>query len=237
MAIESRYKLNLNVKLDVKELNRIFIPLSYQERIAKFFDIFNKDEILMTSSFGIHSACIIHLINEVSNDQKIHFINTGYIFNETMAYKNELTKIYNLNVIDIKPNKIQHDLTQDESWWIEHSKMCCTINKVAPLEEVISKNKVWISGLMQFQTQWRFNLDIFGYKGDILKFHPLIDMSQKLYEKIRLENKLLDHPLKAAGYGSIGCTHCTEKGEGRTGRWRNTSKTECGLHQNYFYKQ
>ena len=38
------------------------------------------------------------------------------------------------------------------------------------------------------------------------------------------------HDLVHQGYDSIGCTHCTTKGTGRTGRWINNSKTECGLH-------
>ena len=36
--------------------------------------------------------------------------------------------------------------------------------------------------------------------------------------------------LHARGYASIGCTHCTEPGTGREGRWTGTDKTECGLH-------
>ena len=38
------------------------------------------------------------------------------------------------------------------------------------------------------------------------------------------------NPLHERGYASIGCTHCTQPGEGREGRWAGTDKTECGLH-------
>jgi phosphoadenosine phosphosulfate reductase len=42
------------------------------------------------------------------------------------------------------------------------------------------------------------------------------------------------NPLHDRGYPSIGCTHCTSPvnpGEDpRSGRWRGTEKTECGLH-------
>ena len=47
-------------------------------------------------------------------------------------------------------------------------------------------------------------------------------------------NKLPKHPLAEVGYGSVGCTHCTEKGKSREGRWAKTEKTECGLHTHYF---
>jgi phosphoadenosine phosphosulfate reductase len=36
------------------------------------------------------------------------------------------------------------------------------------------------------------------------------------------------------GYGSVGCTHCTVAGAGRSGRWADSEKTECGLHPDFF---
>ena len=44
------------------------------------------------------------------------------------------------------------------------------------------------------------------------------------------ERELPVNALHARGYASIGCTHCTEPGTGREGRWSGTGKTECGLH-------
>ena len=44
------------------------------------------------------------------------------------------------------------------------------------------------------------------------------------------EHDLPFHPMVARGYSSIGCTHCTVAGEGRSGRWLGKPKTECGLH-------
>ena len=64
----------------------------------------------------------------------------------------------------------------------------------------------------------------------MIKFNPLLDISEaeaNLYLKI---NELPEHPLLEKGYCSIGCTHCTAPGSGREGRWKNSTKTECGLH-------
>ena len=45
---------------------------------------------------------------------------------------------------------------------------------------------------------------------------------------------MIEHPLKAQGYPSIGCGPCTRAvrpGEDpRAGRWSGLEKTECGLH-------
>ena len=237
MAIGQNSSAAIDYRHDINALNKLFKPLSIIDRINKLYDIFDTSEVLMTSSFGTHSVGIIHLINQVNKSQKIHFINTGYLFNETIAFKNELQTIYNLDVIELEPDKVQHKLTTEESWWIQHPRMCCSINKIDPLSSIIPQHSIWISGLMSFQTKWRSKLDIFERKGDIIKFHPMIDLTEEDYKQLKFENKLLDHPLEVIGYGSVGCTHCTIKGEGRTGRWKTSGKTECGLHQNYFYKK
>lgn len=237
MNNQKSMKIDESLKEDIQTLNEIFKTLSYKERIFKLYEIFSIDEVLMTSSFGTHSVGIIHLLNSTQKSQKIYFVNTGYLFNETLEYKKHLEQLYNLNTEEIHPDPIQHNLTTQEKWWQSHPRMCCTINKIAPLEKTIAKHKVWISGLMNFQTQWRSNLNIFEKKGDIIKFHPLIDISEKAYRLYRTENNLPDHPLEILGYGSVGCKYCTIKGEGRSGRWNNSGKTECGLHQNFFYKK
>ena len=56
-------------------------------------------------------------------------------------------------------------------------------------------------------------------------------MLQKEKEMLFIEKENLPfHPLVADGYHSIGCKHCTVPGKGRSGRWNNNPKTECGLH-------
>jgi phosphoadenosine phosphosulfate reductase len=95
---------------------------------------------------------------------------------------------------------------------------------------VKKKYKIWISGLMQWQSDHRASLDIFEERGDILKFYPLLDISKKERDDFISKHQLPFHPLVAKGYPSIGCKHCTLPGEDRDGRWNNNPKTECGLH-------
>jgi len=81
-----------------------------------------------------------------------------------------------------------------------------------------------------FQNDFRSSLPIFEKIGGVLKFCPIIDQSREEVKKYIEFFKLPKHPLEAEGYGSVGCTNCTEKGEGRSGRWKALGKTECGLH-------
>jgi len=225
------------IELSVSELNKIFTPLSFKQRIEKLYQYFDVSEVLMTSSFGTKSVFILHLVQQMQPKQSVHFINTTYHFPETLSYKKELTDLLDLEVIEVLPGERENTLTNEESWWIDHPKMCCTINKIAPLEPIIEKHKIWISGLMSYQTEFRSRLRVFEQQGDIIKFHPLVDIDEGEFLYHLDYYKLPRHPLENSGYGSVGCIHCTIPGKGRSGRWQNTNKTECGLHPNYFNKK
>lgn len=221
----------------IEELNAIFTPMSFQERLAKLYEYFPEKEVLLTSSFGTKSVFLLHLMSELRARHKIYFIDTTYHFPETLRYKRKLTKLLDLNIIDVKPREKENSITREDQWWVDHPKMCCTVNKVAPLDPIVSRHKVWISGLMAYQTPFRAHLRVFEQQGDILKFHPLIDIDEGEFLYHLSYYDLPRHPLEDKGYGSIGCTHCTAKGEGRTGRWKESNKTECGLHPTYFTKK
>lgn len=221
-------------QLGIDELNEIFTPMTYEERIAHLYDFFSEEEVMVTSSFGTKSVFLLYLLHKIQPTQKIYFIDTTYHFPETLQYKEELIQRLQLKVIDVLPNERENKITREESWWIGHPKMCCSVNKVVPLEPIKAKHKIWISGLMSYQTEFRSHLRIFEQQGDIIKFHPIIDIEEGEFLYQMGVNQLPSHPLEELGFGSIGCVNCTQQGEGRSGRWKGTDKTECGLHPGYF---
>ena len=220
--------------VSVEELNEIFTPLPFKERIKQLYQYFSEADVLYTSSFGTKSVFLLHLISQIRPSQKVHFIDTTYHFKETLDYRKQLEEQLEIEVIDVLPSEAENRITLEDQWWIDHPKMCCSINKVVPLEPIIAKHKVWISGLMSKQTSFRSRLRVFEQQGDIIKFHPIIDIDEGEFLYHLSYHNLPPHPLKEKGYGSVGCLHCTQKGEGRSGRWKGRDKTECGLHPNYF---
>ena len=84
--------------------------------------------------------------------------------------------------------------------------------------------------MLGYQNKHRKDLPIFEQKGDLIKFYPIIDVTEEDVNAFYKKYKIPSHPLQSQGYHSIGCASCTVKGQGREGRWTNTSKTECGLH-------
>lgn len=198
-------------------------------RVAQVFNSFG--DVLVTSSFGTTSAVLLHILSRVKPRYPIHFIDTGYHFEETIEYKHRLTRLLNLNVIDIHPDRSRHRFTRQEMLWTGNPDKCCEINKIEPLKKIKSKFTIWMSGLIGYQSDRRKTLDIIIDKMGMLRCYPLIDWTKHTVDQYMELYGLPRHPLEAEGYHSIGCTHCTVPGDGRDGRWSGTGKTECGLHK------
>ena len=215
---------------EIKALNESYRKLSPIQRIEALYSDFKLDTVMLTSSFASTSALFLKLFSEVNPDQVVYFIDTGYHFDETLDYLEVLSKAYNLKVKSVRALKEDHDFTSSDQTWTKNPDFCCHLNKVKPLSLLKQNHLVWASGLMHWQSDHRATLDIFEWRGDVLKFYPLLDMTKADRDKAIAEANLPSHPLVKQGYHSIGCKHCTIPGEDRSGRWNNNPKTECGLH-------
>ncbi|MCA0153553.1 phosphoadenylyl-sulfate reductase [Winogradskyella vincentii] len=215
---------------EIKVLNDTYKPLTARQRIEKLYHDFQTTDVMLTSSFAATSAFLLKLVSDVNLKQEVFFIDTGYHFEETLKYKKTLEEKYKLNVTSISAIKEEHAFTTKDQTWSKNPDFCCSINKVRPLDGIKAEYNIWMSGLMEWQSDHRSSLNIFEQRGNILKFYPLLDISKEFRDAYIKEHKLPFHPLVAKGYHSIGCTHCTVSGEDRSGRWNNNPKTECGLH-------
>lgn len=212
------------------ELNRVYRSLNFEQRIRRLYQDFAADGILVTSSFAATSAYFLHIISSIRPDQVIHFIDTGFHYQETLSYRDYLAELFTLKVIDVRPDPHHHQYAVNERLWETDPDLCCSVNKVEPLEAVKLDFHVWVSSLMGWQTDHRAGLEVFEERRGIIKFNPMIDVTREQRDAYIAEHQLPFHPLVAEGYSSIGCSHCTVKGEGRSGRWQGKPKTECGLH-------
>ena len=216
--------------MKLNNLNKKYKELTLKQRIIELYQDFSEQDIMITSSFAASSAMLLKLFSDVNNEQLIYFIDTGYHFKETLIYKEYLTKLYGLNVKHVKAEETKHINTKVNKTWISNPDSCCNINKVEPLNQIKSKYKIWVSGLMKWQSNNRSSLNFFEERNGVIKFYPLLDVSKEERSSFIKEHHLPFHPLISKGYFSIGCEQCTQPGKGREGRWNNNPKTECGLH-------
>lgn len=214
----------------IADLNAEYATLDFESRIRRVYQDFPDSKILVTSSFAATSAYFLHIISQINPEQKIHFINTGFHFAETLTYRDFLQKSFELDVVDVHPDPHHFQYAQSEKLWLSDPDLCCSVNKVQPLDIVKDQYDIWISSVMGWESEHRAGLAIFEERRGIIKFNPMVDVSREQRDDYISQHNLPFHPLVAEGYASIGCSHCTAKGEGREGRWQGKQKTECGLH-------
>ncbi len=216
----------------VKWLNDRFRELKPQERIRLFFKspVLTSPRVLVTSSFGTTAALLLHMLRQAEVDYPIYFLNTSFHFLETLGYRETLTQLLSLDVRELRAAPPDLRYTLETGLWAANPERCCNINKVRPLDRVKSRADIWVSGLMNWQSSTRKDLEVFEWKDGTLKFYPLVDLPEAEAETYYGQHGLPRHPLSERGYASVGCSHCTQPGDGRDGRWAGSQKTECGLH-------
>lgn len=195
-----------------------------------------KRKLAIVSSFGIESAVLLHLVATVDRTLPVVFLDTGWHFPETRAYRDALAD--HLGLHDVRSTRPSTESLKsadpEKDLWSRDPDECCRLRKVVPLAAVLEIFDAWVTGRKRFHGGARGALPIVEADGERLKFNPFASVSPKeIAARFRLAN-LPPHPLAAAGYLSVGCLPCSTRareGEGiRDGRWRGRGKTECGIH-------
>lgn len=195
----------------------------------------NQKKIFISSSFQTHSIPLLHLISQIDNSIPVYFLNTGFHFPETLSFRDEIASLLGIKVLSLESSvsKINQRDNEGRFFFCSNTEYCCHINKIQPLEPVLSAHDIWITGVRRDQNSNRKQLD-FEAKGpfETTRFHPMLDWDSKMIWEYRSFYNLPAHPLEKEGYLSVGCEPCTSKytDEGRAGRWKGMNKNECGLH-------
>jgi len=192
--------------------------------------------IAVVSSFGAESALVLALVAQVDPATPVIFLETGKHFDETLAYRDELTArlgLCDVRVIRPEPSVVQANDPHGDLWR-RNGDLCCNLRKVLPLERALTGFSAWITGRKRFHGGERTALPHIEASGLRIKVNPLAGWSADHMAAAFEVANLPRHPLVEEGYTSIGCAPCTQRpaaGEaGRAGRWAGSAKTECGIH-------
>ncbi|WP_438276666.1 phosphoadenylyl-sulfate reductase [Nitrobacter sp.] len=195
-----------------------------------------RDRLALVSSFGTESAALLKVMADVDPAIPVIFLDTGWLFEETLAYRDTLIAALGLkDVRSIQPS--EDALTREDAareLWLSDPDACCRIRKMEPLARALTPFDAWINGRKRFQGGLRADIPVVEDDGARLKFNPFANASRADIEAIYASAKLPPHPLVASGFLSVGCMPCTSRAsadeDARAGRWRGRGKTECGIH-------
>jgi phosphoadenosine phosphosulfate reductase len=185
------------------------------------------DRVVLLCSFQKEESVLIDELLRIGDGQtpvRIATIDTGVLFGETLQTWKAFEERFGI-AVEV------HDASNPASPWSgpEH---CCSVAKVAALEQALQGAEGWITGIRREQGPTRADTELIEVDAGrgLHKYNPLAQWTEKdLWARI-FERDLPYNPLHDQGYASIGCAPCTQPGAGREGRWAGTAKTECGLH-------
>ena len=217
-------------------LDRTLRGVTPAQVIAAALQAVGRERLALVSSFGTESAALLKVMAEVDPAIPVIFLDTGWLFEETLAYRDMLVARLGLrDVRSIQPRKETLSREDpDRELWFSDPDACCRIRKVEPLTRALAPFSGWINGRKRFQGGARADIPVVEDDGARLKFNPFADVSREQIAAIYADAELPPHPLAGRGYQSIGCMPCTSRTsaneDARAGRWRGRSKTECGIH-------
>lgn len=219
------------------EWDRTLQSASPAEVIAAALRLVGRDQLALVSSFGTEAAALLKVMADVDTAIPVLFLDTGWMFEETLAYRDQLIATLGLrDVRTIRPATdalAAHD--SDGDLWSSDPDSCCRIRKVEPLVHALAPFAGWINGRKRFQGGLRATIPVVETDGDKLKFNPFANVGPDEIRLIYASANLPPHPLVASGFASVGCMPCTTRTspdeDPRAGRWRGRTKTECGIHK------
>jgi phosphoadenosine phosphosulfate reductase len=208
-------------------------------RTIKARTIIGAPDVCLTCSFQAEDVLLTRLAIELDTNLPILFLDTGYHFAETYAYRDRIARDWQLNLINLLPAKTVPEQEAEHGLLYQSAPdQCCKLRKVEPLFKAVAEYRVWLTGLRREQAKSRAALEesaLFTLPGgkQVLKLAPLAAWSTRdvWFACEQLSIPLL--PLYERGYSSIGCEPCTslplDPNDPRSGRWSGR-KVECGIH-------
>ncbi|MBE9043115.1 phosphoadenosine phosphosulfate reductase [Pleurocapsales cyanobacterium LEGE 10410] len=197
--------------------------------------------LVMSTSFGIQAAVMLHLVTTVVPKIPVIWVDTGYLPAETYKFAERLTKRLNLNlkVYQSPLSPARMEALYGKLWEQNDVKALDRydqIRKVEPMQRALKELRAtaWLAGLRRNQTDHRQTLNKVEQQDNLYKIYPILDWNARdIYQYLTAYN-LPYHPYFDLGYVSVGDWHSSrpltaDDSDGRDTRFQGL-KQECGLH-------
>ena len=243
MTVLDLAALNSGSKVDrimaLAESNVLLEKLSAEQRVSWALENM-PGAFVLSSSFGIQAAVLLHMVTQQKPDTPVILTDTGYLFPETYRFIDELTEKLNLNlqIFRAETSPAWQEARYGKLWeqGVEGIEQYNQINKVEPMNRALQTlgAQTWFAGLRRDQSGSRASLPVLAVQRGVFKILPIIDWDNRQVHQYLKQHGLKYHPLWDEGYLSVGDTHTTKKWEPGMAEEETRFfglKRECGLHE------
>lgn len=195
--------------------------------------------LALSASFGgPEGMALLDMLSRITDDVTVLTIDTGFLFRETIEFREEVMRRYQLPLVVLRPELSVEEQVEryGEEMRTCNPDLCCQIRKVEPLQKALRRYDAWMTGIRREQTPQRANTNVIAWEEryGAAKIAPFAFVKEEWVHEYVAEHDVPVNPLLEKGYKSIGCEPCTRPvapdEDYRAGRWSNLEKTECGLH-------
>jgi phosphoadenosine phosphosulfate reductase len=187
---------------------------------------------------NMQDAVLVDLAVQAKPNVDVLFLETGYHFAETIGTRDAVATVYpDIRIVNAEAEQSVAD--QEAEFGLLNQTApdrCCHLRKVVPLRRTLADYDCWVTGVRRVDAPTRADTPIVTWddRNGLVKVNPIATWSDERFRTYISEHGVLENPLVAEGYLSIGCAPCTAKplpgADPRSGRWAGLAKTECGLH-------
>ncbi len=230
----------MDTEIQAKAMSEIDLETaSAQERIRWAAEQFG-DGLVMTTSFGTHSAVMLGLVTSILPDIPVVFVDTGYLFPATYRFGAELAERLNLNLKRYRATRTaaEQEALYGKLWEQDADglKRYNLMNKIEPMNRAMQElgATAWLAGLRRSQGSSRLSRKVVEKQNKLTKVYPILDWDNRAMHQYLTQNELPYHPLWDEGYVSLGDWHSTSKleaGMTEADTRFGGAKRECGLHE------
>lgn len=199
------------------------------------------DGLVLSTSFGIHAAAMLHLVTRAWPRVPVVWVDTGYLPPETYRFAEALAGRLDLNlhVAQSPVSPARMEALYGRLWESddpEDLERYQRMRKVEPMQRALAElgATAWIAGLRADQTRHRETLPRVGVQGGRAKILPILHWSTREVFRYLKRHDLPLHPLFEQGYATVGDWHSSRPVGADDADPRDTRfggrRQECGLH-------
>jgi phosphoadenosine phosphosulfate reductase len=221
-------------------LNKTFEERTPQDLLRWSREIFGH-RLTAISAMQQSGSVICHMISTLNLNIPVTFVDTGVMFEETLATRDRIRDEYGLSIRTLKPRLTMEQQTAEFGVLylsVEGQKQCCHARKVEPLLAVKDQFDALIGSLRRSDGGRRGDCPILAIDQEMnaLRINPLAAFTDEQMDAYIRQNNVIINPLHEQGFSTIGCNRCTTPvmpGEPkRAGRWRHLGPWSqyCGIN-------